>query len=362
MEFYFYLLILPTFSIHCPKPIPLGLEDYSITDSQISVTSHHDRAVGKTEIRLNKGNAWCTSIKAWNTSEHLTIRFHNFVKLTSLEIQGMPTDCGYEQCPEGYTRYFLLQTSQNGENWKTYEPEKFEPKISRQFSNYEIFRSDENFNKGMLLGNARSNLASKTIQLKPSIDFVHYVRIIPVDYINGPACLRLELFGCEMKESEDVLMVSGVVNASLLTDGDFRTGVDVNSKRLKMKISSMKEKAIDKINLLVQKEGKITVLQVAVEGNNFWLPAGFEKVLEISNEKFILPNETSEEEITEKQEDMVENILSIFQGDNEDSFVLIVTGFVLLVVMVASIITLIVCLKKRVHRKKGYKVSRLEYL
>ena len=102
----------------------------------------------------------------------------------------MPIDCGYQQCPEAYTRYFLLQTSQNGENWKTYEPEKFEPRISRQFSNYEIFRSDDNFNKGMLLGNDRSNLASKTIQLKPSIDFVHYVRIIPVDYINGPACLR----------------------------------------------------------------------------------------------------------------------------------------------------------------------------
>ena len=89
MRYYFYLLILPTYSIcpGCPEPTALGLEDYTITDSQISVTSSRPYWQGKNQVRLNEGKGWCTVIRAWNTSEHLTIRLHNPVKLTSLEIQ-----------------------------------------------------------------------------------------------------------------------------------------------------------------------------------------------------------------------------------------------------------------------------------
>ena len=75
-----------------------------------------------------------------------------------------------------------------------------------------VFRNNQNFNKGMLLANElyKNHSSDKyflvnrrIIHLKPSIDFVHYVRIIPVDYDHGRrVCLRLELYGYEMEEIE----------------------------------------------------------------------------------------------------------------------------------------------------------------
>lgn len=111
----------------------------------------------------------------------------------------MPTSCDGLACPEGYTRWLQVRTSKNGENWETYK--NGDDSLKEKFRDYPRFRF---FKETMIQGNNRSNIQGIDIHFNPPLTFSHFIRVIPLDYVQGPACLRFEAFGCETPENSVV--------------------------------------------------------------------------------------------------------------------------------------------------------------
>ena len=188
------LLLLPAaFSFPSKCDQPLGISNPEIIkDDQISVTSEHHSIVGGNQARLNTGNAWCTNIEPWKTNHHLTVKFDKIFTITKIRLQGMPTSCDSIACPEGYTRWLQVRTSKNGENWEIYK--NYDDSLKQRFGDYKSFQF---FEDSMIKANNRSNMGGIDIHFNPPLVFSHFLRIIPLDYVQGPACLRFEAYGCE---------------------------------------------------------------------------------------------------------------------------------------------------------------------
>ena len=220
---------------------PLGMESNKIPNKAISATSSHDIYVSPQQSRYNIGNAWCAQqIKPWDESTFLQVKLPTLHEINQIAIQGMPNSCGEnENCPAGYTRWFVIKYSMNGDDWIDYEPSNQPSKpLNQRFKKYKQYKNE--FSNKLLIGNNETNHQGKLIDLNPPIKFAHYIRIVPIDYVTAPACLRFELYGCEMKDSDIInveylpskLARSGSNETILLSpsvlDNNLNTGVEIS--------------------------------------------------------------------------------------------------------------------------------------
>lgn len=156
--------------------VPLGMENLSIKDEQITASSYKTSWYTSPWVpslaRLNKAgsvNAW--QAKSNNNQQWLQIDFLSMKKITAITTQGAK-----QFTSEMYVQSYSIHYSEDGKSWKTY--------IDDSTSMEKIFRGNSNS-----AGYAKNNF-------NPPI-FSRFLRIIPKSW-NQSIVMRVELYGCNI--------------------------------------------------------------------------------------------------------------------------------------------------------------------
>ncbi|XP_018412784.1 PREDICTED: coagulation factor V [Nanorana parkeri] len=155
---------------------PLGMENSSIKDQQITASSHkwswYSSPWLPSLARLNKAgsvNAW--QAKSNNNQQWLQIDFLTVKKITAITTQGAK-----QFASEMYVQSYGIHYSDDGRTWKSY--------IDDSTSMEKIFRGNSNS-----AGYAKNNF-------NPPI-FSRFLKIIPKSWNQG-IVMRVELYGCNI--------------------------------------------------------------------------------------------------------------------------------------------------------------------
>ncbi|XP_071530009.1 uncharacterized protein [Panulirus ornatus] len=162
----------------------LGMEDYSITNDQITASSLMTPDDKPYAARLNAEWAWTAqSVDEFDEkaaqAEWLQVDLGEVTEVTGVVTQGHPF---YQQ----YVTTFAVQTSETGATWEDVKDE--DASFAKQFP-----------------GNTDSS--TPVTNLFPEPVFARYVRIVPIDFYSEIS-LRVELKGCDVKETTPGLVPS----------------------------------------------------------------------------------------------------------------------------------------------------------
>lgn len=155
---------------------PLGMENYNIKNEQITASSYKSSWYSSSWLpslaRLNKAgsvNAW--QAKSNNNQQWLQIDF-----LLTKKITGVMTQGARSLTSELYVNSYIVQYSDNGNQWKSY--------MDSSTSMEKIFKGNNNS-----FGYVKN-------EFNPPI-YSRYLRIIPRSW-NQSIVMRLEVYGCNI--------------------------------------------------------------------------------------------------------------------------------------------------------------------
>ncbi|PFX31363.1 Zinc metalloproteinase nas-15 [Stylophora pistillata] len=157
-----------TSSPGCSAPTALGMEDFTIKNSQITASNSVNRFHGPTQARLNlpvgKGGvgAWCVGRPS--NEEYLQVDFLNKTTITGVATQGR------ESAYPKFVKEYLLSYSDDGKSWALHS---------------EVFTGNSD------MSTVKTNQVTNPIVAR-------FVRILPTSW-DTDICLRAEFYGCPVQ-------------------------------------------------------------------------------------------------------------------------------------------------------------------
>ncbi|XP_020831238.1 coagulation factor VIII isoform X3 [Phascolarctos cinereus] len=155
--------------------LPLGMENRSISDAQVTASSHKTNVFANwapSQARLNlegRANAWRPRDNGQR--EWLQVDFWKLMKVTGVTTQGVKSIL-----TSMYVKEFLLSSSQDGKNWTFF----------RQNNKVKIFKGNQDYSSPVVN------------PVRPPL-FARHLRIHPWSWANHIA-LRVEVLGCDTQQ------------------------------------------------------------------------------------------------------------------------------------------------------------------